>query len=342
MEKSNFNTQETVAPERGIPGEFRTRELLSNFEKARIDMSAYAHTYRDGNQDMARVSELHRMYEQQSTEVRHGDVAQALILERLEKGALGSGISVRAASLYDDYLHGADIVLDAALMREPIVGSIDVTVNQQMISEPRSQKMGSKEGESRPEGFEKKLERVRRHLDGIASMTQGEARNLAAWMASGGLSGERTRENEMLFRKAERALLLKYYDAPEGHPMSGRPHPVVAGPQVVLSLDSVFINHALTDIARQASHEQKLDALVAFEVAGGIQAYKKCVGDMMKTRGANALLEQYWVAASAWEQLLDRDGQRDTIERALGLIQKDRELSAQAQHYARTIGRVFG
>ena len=140
--------------------------ICEHFEKNRIgEDPMFEHLYAEYQNDMAKVKNLREVYEKTRGPDNVGFLSEAVVYRCIEQGALGSGITARGTHVYDDYYHGADIVIESTSrqVRDPIVGTIDVTVNQENIH-ARDMKGYESFAHERELGFEKKIERIKKHI----------------------------------------------------------------------------------------------------------------------------------------------------------------------------------
>ena len=198
---------------------FVPEELLRKFEAARIEPeTGFKDVYSDYQKDQGRVASLQEKFqgrEQEKSEESLGPVGEALVYDRIKSGIFGAGISARPASLYDDYFHGADLLVEAAHFQEPVVSTVDVTLNQEDIKGVLRRPHFSAEENPRPIGLNGKLGRIKKHIDYVANINPGTARSLGAWLQGGGLHERQTDANREYFKMAERGMLVKYYVSPE-------------------------------------------------------------------------------------------------------------------------------
>ena len=278
-----------------------------------------------------------------------GFVAEALVFMCIDKGALGSGITARGTHRYDDIRHGADLVIEtrADQLREPIVSAVDVTINQKDSKAPAK---GSFENRNRSEkiGFEYKLERIKSHVDYLATMPDDRAIQLSAWIQQGGLLRERTSLNEENFEDAEKLMSLKYYRNPEHGQDPDKPRFVVGGPQLVISVDSHFVNKVFsTKGDEQKKTVDNLSALLQAEVPLAIGMLKEYVESVAKTSrekglGTNLFFASYRAACLAWEETFLNDQYQFRVERAVKTCQGDKDLLAQLKYFQNTLQKSFG
>lgn len=106
--------------------------VRENYERSRIVADAsFSSVYSEYVKDMERVEALHKTYESKDGGNEGlGFDAEALVFTCIEKGALGNNITARGTSLYDDYYHGADLIMEsrAKHVRDPIISAVDVTI----------------------------------------------------------------------------------------------------------------------------------------------------------------------------------------------------------------------
>ncbi len=161
------------------------------------------------------------------------------------------------------------------------VASIDITTNQEDIK--GVQRRNTPEGEVRPVGLDAKLARTKRYTDYLAELNPSHARNLSAWLESGGLREPKTRQNEGYFKEAERLFLMKYYKAPDFARNPEAPTFIIGGPQTVIGIDTVFINKALQG---SKPAEEMIADLSVMEFMYCIEAEQKYLQDKVRRSGA--------------------------------------------------------
>ena len=123
MEKEQFQQQQLE----GMP--ITPEAIKNNFENKRINSDpSFGNLYSTYQDDMDRASRLKERYEQETERDELGLLGEALVFASIEKGALGEKVTARGTNMYDDFFHGADIVIEskARQIREPIISSIEL------------------------------------------------------------------------------------------------------------------------------------------------------------------------------------------------------------------------
>ncbi len=326
---------------------FNPEYLRSNFEKSRIPLDlSFASLYSSFENDVSRVENLKERFAQQESNDETGMIGESLVFARIQEGVLGTGITARATSLYDDFFHGADIVIEskAKQQRDPIISSIDVTISQQAFGVNQRSKFES-EGVVNEVGLEKKLQRVVKHIKTIANFSPEKAIELSAWLQSGGLAQPRTSNNQKYFDDAERLMLLKYYKNPETSDEPDKPHFVMSGPQVVLSIDRAFVNKAIT--AEQSEKALKdIDTLIQVEVPYAVAVIARHVDELARKMAkervpSNLFFDMMRASCRAWELTFAGDQNQFRLQKAIQVCQKDPELKKQLQYYQVTLNSLL-
>jgi hypothetical protein len=329
MNRESFKAESVAQP----------KTPIENFEGQRIvPDESFREVYSDYGNDMERVGNLAEIYEGNSPDQQFGKVAEALVFSLLTKHPVNEHVSFRPTSLYDDYLHGADILVEPRNTRVQSVAAIDITTNQEDIK--GVQRRGGPIGEARPVGLEAKLQRTQRYTDHLASFDSSLARDLSAWMESGGLYQPRTKQTEPYFKFAERLFLMKYYKAPDFDPEPGRPGFVIGGPQAVISLDTMFINRALQGNKEAGDLVADLSVL---EFAYCIQAEQQYLDDKVrKSKLRNIFFDTHYSKVKAWSNILDKPELKSIQDDIIGKNQKNREFREQLGYYGQTFQKVYG
>lgn len=329
-----------------------TREVVkNNYEQKRIVADPVFHSlYSDYEKDMEKASELKKYFSEHSNDLESlGADGEALIFTCIDKGALGSNITARGTNIYDDYYHGADMVIESSSkqLRDPIVSAIDVTLNQRNINTVN--KSAFEGGKVEQEiGFEKKLERIKRHIDYLASMSDNYAVELSAWIQRGGLTEKRSNLNAKKFDDAERLMSLKYYKNPKNSEDPDRPHFVSGGPQIVVSVDNMFVNKVFsTEGEQQKKSVDGLSSLLQVEVPMSIAVLKEYVEKIAiikrsKNVGTNLFFASYRAACLAWEETFSNEQYQFRLEKAIKECNQNPDLRAQLQYFQRTLQKSFG
>ncbi len=328
MHGKSFKAESIVQP----------KTSLEVFEGQRIvPDESFEGVYSDYASDMERVGNLAELYEGNSPDLQFGKVAEALVFSLLTKHPVNEHVSFRPTSLYDDYLHGADILVEPRNTRVQSVAAIDITTNQEDIK--GVQRRGGPIEEARPVGLEAKLLRTQLYTDHLASFDSSLARDLSAWIESGGLYQPRTRQTEPYFKLAEKLFLMKYYKAPDFDPEPGRPGFVIGGPQAVISLDTMFINKALQ--GNKEAGELVAD-LSVLEFAYCIQAEQQYLDEKVrKSKSRNIFFDTHYSKVKAWSSILEKPGLKKLLEDMVAKNQKNREFREQLGYYAKTFQKVY-
>jgi len=174
----------------------------------------------------------------------------------------------------------------------------------------------------------------------LAAYDPGHAREIWAWMQSGGLHEPLRKDNEELFKEAERLMLLKYYVSPDGASEPQKPSFVVGGPQVIISADRVFINRALQ--AQQGS-EGLLGDLATLEFAACIEASDEYNNRLtQEKRSRNILFDTHSTTVQDWRRMFKRPELGGIVSDVMRRRQKNVEFGQQLGYYAKTFQKVFG
>lgn len=320
--------------------------VKKNYEAKRITADPiFSSLYSEYEHDMKRAEHLKQMYSShhESSETL-GSTGEALVFTCIDKGALGSHVTARGTNLYDDYYHGADMVIESTsrYMRDPIISAVDVTLNQKDVNAPRRESFHS-EQPLQEIGFEKKLERIKRHITYLAEIPDNKAVELSAWMQRGGLREKRNASNEKKFQEAEKLMLLKYYKNPKTVENPDQPHFVVSGPQIVLSVDSMFVNKVFsTEGSQQQKAVEALSTLIQAQVPLSIGMLKQYVEDVAnsaraKGLGTNLFFASYRAACMAWEGTFLDETYQVRLDRAIKECMLDADLSKQLQYFQKTL-----
>lgn len=311
---------------------------LENFESQRITPDeSFRGVYSEYGSDMERVGNLSDMYDGRSPDMQFGKVAEALVFSLLTKHPISKHVLVRPTSLYDDYLHGADILVEPINTKIQSVAAIDITTNQEDIK--GRQLRGGPMEETRPVGLEAKLLRTQRYTDHLANFDSSLARDLSAWIESGGLYQPVTKQTELYFKLAERLFLMKYYKTPDFDPEPGRPGFVIGGPQAVISIDTMFINKALQ--GNKEAGELVAD-LSVLEFAYCIQAEQQYLDDKVrKSKSRNIFFDTHYSKVRAWSNILDKPELKTLLDDIVGRNQKNRDFRDQLGYYGTTFQKVY-
>ena len=336
MEKSHLGAE--------APQSIEKEAMLERFNVGRIQAGdEFKALYSDYGHDMSRVAACQEIFSKESDVEQLGSVGEALVYSRIKQGIFGDDISVRGTNLYDDYFHGADLIIEAPQQREPIVSAIDITLNQKDIKGVAREMHFAREENARPIGLDEKLKRVKRHIDYVSDMNPDKARSLGAWLQGGGLHEHRTEKNKELFDIAERAMLLKYYVNPETASDPHAPRYVLGGPQVVLSLDAPFVNRVITDSLHQEAHLSAVDAIIQIETLYGITVLQQYLDHKVRqSSNRNFVFDTHFTTTKAWTNLLNTKTEEGVFETAMKKSQSNSDVQAQIAYYMKTCNAILG
>jgi hypothetical protein len=322
-----------------------------HFESNRISEDpVFKNLYASYDEDMSKARRLKEVYDKEKESGDLGLIGEALVYRCIEKGALGKAVTARGTNIYDDYYHGADIVIESTTrqLRDPIVGTVDVTLNQENIHAREMSDPHLFEGFANKElGFEKKLERIKKHVQRLALIKDDEAVALSAWLQRGGLLEKRGPKNDKFYEKAEQLMLLKYYKNPKTCEDPDKPRYVSSGPQVVVSLDTLFVNRALIqDPVKQKEALNHLGALIQAEVPLFVAMLSKYVEDVyeqakQKNLGTNLFFASYRAACQAWEGTFSNEQYALRVQKAVSACTHDKDLHAQLAYFQKTLTKTL-
>lgn len=321
----------------------RTPESIrNNFEQKRIKSDeSFAILYSSYKEDMRLAEKLKNKFETKTEQDELGFFGEALVLSCIEEGALGVNITARGTSSYDDLIHGADVIIESKgrQQRDPIISSIDVTVSQKAPSSDRTKiELQEKPLEV---GLEKKLARVRKHIDYIANYPREKAVEMSAWLQSGGFSQTRNKDNDHKFEEAEKLMLLKYYKNPATSEDPNKPHFVLAGPQVVLGIDRSFVNRAISG-NRKEKAIQDINTLIQVEVPLAVGILTQYVEALSKNgKESNLFFDMTHAACRSWELTFETEQNQLRIQKAINLCINDPDLKNQFMYYQKTLTESF-
>lgn len=305
----------------------------ANIERINLDED-FGQVYSEYERDMERVKNLKEIY---GSESQFGKVAEGMVLTSIANHPISQHLNFRQTSLYDDYLHGADLVAEPKGSLVQAVAAIDVTTNQRDLK--GVQRANTEGGQNRPEGLQKKLERTKFYTDYIAEMSPDKARNLSAWIMSGGLSEPRTNQNNANFREAEKLFLLKYYRTPEYADRPNTPTFVIGGPQTVISIDTEFINRALQG---QNGATDRVADLAVMEFLYCIEAEQEYINNMVRKRkDRNLFFDQHFSKVGAWHKVSNRPEVAAVTREIAARNQVSREFREQLGYYAEVFRKVY-
>lgn len=314
------------------------QKLIEGYESHRIEpVQEFAGIYSQYDRDMKRVEQLDQRYGASLPDAQMGKVSEALIFDLLTKHEINNHLLIRPTSTYDDYCHGADLLLEPRNSPIHAVAALDITTYQQDIKGMARQ--GGPESETRPVGLEKKLIRSREYTDYISGMDSSKARDLSAWIQSGGLHERRDNNNEQLFREAEKLFLLKYYVSPETAEDPGKLGNVIGGPQAIISIDEVFVNKALQG---DKSAKQLIGDMSVLEFAYCIQAEQEYLDRKVKEeKHKNIFFDLHYSKVRAWSNIFNKPELQELTEHMVTKNQGTREFREQLGYYANTFTKVF-
>lgn len=327
------------SPRAPLPNEV----AVNSFEEARINFeeSDFNEIYSDYLKDRARTQALSEIYDSQSPDSQLGKQAEALIFSLLNAHPINKHVAFRPTSLYDDYFHGTDLVVvprNTRNARVQSVAALDITINQEDIK--GSHYRDGDAAAARPIGLEKKLLRSRRYTDMLANYDPSKAREMAAWLGSGGLHQPRTNENRSMFDQAEKLFLMKYYKTPEFDIDPGKPGFVIGGPQTVISIDTMFINKAL-----QGNQQVKniIADLSVLEFIYCIQAEQEYLDrEIQKRKDRNIFFDTHYSKVKAWTNIFDKPDLSQMVNEIVAKNQSSREFREQIIYYGQTFQKVLG
>ncbi len=311
------------------------------FEAKRIPGDSSFENLYGGNyqNDLNLVEDLQIQYNRDTPEESLGRIAEALIHSLLMNGQAGKYITFRGANLYDDFKHGADLVADPKRGSLPARATLDITIYQKDIK--GRQRIDTEYGEVRPMGIEKKIERIKRHLDFLASFGSDDARNLLSWIQSGGLHEPRNYANEKMAKDAERVLLLKYYKTPEDSDQPNKPTYVIGGAQSIISIDTMFVNRALQGNQKAMD---VVEALSFLEFVTGIHFEQMYLDKLLRTKGQNmnVLFDTHYTKVKAWSRIFEQREISQLVTEYTKKHRTDREFVEQIQYFSSTYAKVLG
>ncbi len=322
---------------------FQPDMLRERYERERIESGPeFRKIYSSYPYDMSLVEKLKLLFSHDNKAESLGSVGEALVYNRLNDGILGSGIIARPASLYDDYKHGVDVIVEATKIRNPLVSAIDITLNQKGIKDVARAPHFASEENSRPVGLDEKLKRLKRLIDYVADINPGTARELGAWLQGGGLHEPETPATRRLFEMAEKVMLVKYYVHPESSDNPNKLDHVLAGPKIVLSLDTPFVNRVLTDANRRDQHVKAIDTVLQIESGYGIGALQGYLNKKVKeSSNRNFIFDSHYTSTKAWADLFENEEQQEIFKRAVEEARRNPEVNAQVAYYMDTWNKAF-
>lgn len=310
-------------------------DFLAGFDTNRIiaERDSFGTMYSTFDNDQERVGNLKERFAQEKDRDEEGAIAEAVIFHCLKQGALGSQISARGTTLYDDFFHGADLVVESKMrqLRDPIISSVDVTISQQTLGDSRREMKVA---------FDKKVTRVRKHIDSLSNLSSRDAIEISAWLQSGGLSQERTINNQALFDKAEELMLLKYYKTPLTSEDPNRPRFVLAGPQVVTAIDRSFLNKVFHGNDQEKALKD-ISTLLQAQIPFSVLILKQYIESLKKRGKGNVFLDANLVACRAWELTFNDEIYQAKLQKALQECHRDPQLRQQLAYYQQTVSAIL-
>jgi hypothetical protein len=328
--------------------------LLKNFNDKRIvaDPALFGPLYSEYNEDMNEVARKGRIFAKQR-EGQGEDVSalgEAVVFRCIEQSMLGSQITARGASLFDDYHKGADIIIEgkARQQRDPIISTVDVTLNQKSIDAdtPNPNRSAKKEGPG--DGLEDKIGKIKYHVTNLTKIPDNRAVKIAGWIQGGGLKEIKTEKNKVYFDAVKDLILLKYYKNPPTSEKPNEPHAVFSGPKIVISLDAPFINRVIhNEPSRQKKALEDVVDLLQVEVPFSIAALhtyleKVAVEEQKNGKGTNLFFAQYRAACIAWFDVFSSEIANNRFEEALKRCLSDPQKAKQIEIFKNTVLDSFG
>lgn len=314
--------------------------LVNGFENARINLNepAFNQIYSDYEKDRERTEAMSLIYGKESPDSQLGKQAEALIFSLLNVHPINEHLAFRPTSLYDDFFKGADLLVEPKNASVQSVAALDITINQEDIK--GNHYRGGDAAATRPIGLEKKLLRSRRYTDMLADYDPSKAREMSAWLNSGGLQQPRTNGNKLMFDQAEKLFLMKYYKTPEFDIDPGKPGFVIGGPQTVISIDTMFINKAL-----QGNQQAKniIADLSVLEFIYCIQAEQEYLDrEIQKRKDRNIFFDTHYSKVKAWTNIFDKPELSQMVNEIVAKNQGSREFREQIIYYGQTFQKVLG
>lgn len=318
--------------------EVPTQSLIEGYESERIvSGQEFANIYSQYDRDMRTVEQLDQKYGAGLPDAKIGKVAEALVFDLLIKHEINNHLLIRPTSQYDDYCHGADLLIEPRNSPVQAVAALDITINQQDIKGVARQ--FGPAADTRPIGLEKKLLRSREYTDYISGIDSTKARDISAWIQSGGLYERRDYNNEKFFRDSEKLFLLKYYVSPETADNPGKLGNVIGGPQAIISIDQLFINKALQG---DRSAKQLIGDLSVLEFAYCVEAEQDYLDRKVKEgKHKNIFFDTHYSKVKAWSSILKKPELQELTGDMVSKNQGIREFRQQLGYYANTFTKVF-
>jgi len=315
------------------------KQFVEHFEESRIHVDQdFRSLYTDFDSDMLRTEQLEAEFNAPDKQESLGKVAEGLVFSLMSEGRIGEHLDFRATHPYDDYCHGVDVVVEPKRKSLPALATFDITINQEDIK--WRERRGNNLADVRPSGLEGKLQRSKKYIEQLSAFSPDEARELLGWLDSGGLHEKHTSANNALFKKAEAAILMKYYRTPESSNEPNRPGFVIGGPRSVISIDTVFVNRALQGNARA---KEMIRAISFVEFAMGISAEQEYLDTLTRMRPhKNALFDTHYSRVNAWSRILQQSELQGLLRSFLKEQERDTDFNDQLSYYRRMLGKTFG
>ncbi|HMO77648.1 MAG TPA: hypothetical protein PKA42_00650 [Candidatus Paceibacterota bacterium] len=317
------------------------KQLIQRYERSRISSDqVFEAVYSDYNKDMERVSNREQTFQNGNSEEGLGMVAEALVHNALTKHEISSHLQFRPASKYDDLFKGTDILVEPKgnTSSNQAFAGIDVTINQDNIDKGVDATRFTSEEMAEPVGLEAKLARSRDYTDRLAAYDATAARDLLAWLESGGLNQPRTRENKDNFIKAESVLAMKYYRAPDTAPDPGKPSYIIGGPHPIISLDTYFVNKALQG-GQQA--EGLLADLAVVEFVMGIQAERKYLEELVRQqKERNVLFDKHYAKVLGWSYIFENPMMTNIVNAIIKRQSQNLDFQKQLNYYSNALAKI--
>ncbi len=313
-----------------------TDKFLSRYESSRINpRDNFADLYSEYDADMERTRNFGEVCNSNAEEML-GKKAEALVFSGLKDNEISKHFRLCPTSAYDDYFHGADLLLEPRNSNIQSLAAIDVTTNQQDIKGRIRQFEGA--GEVRPVGFEAKVRRARGYSDRLATINSSKARELSGWLKSGGLHEARTQRNDVYFRDAERLFLMKYYISSEESSEPNKPGYVIGGPQAVISIDNSFVNKALQG---DKSAMGTIGDLSVLEFTYCVQAELQYLDRLVaESKDRNLFFDEHYSKVRAWNNVLNRPEIADLLQVMVERNQKNADFRSQLMLYMSTFTKL--
>lgn len=315
------------------------RKLIDKYEMSRINPDDdFANLYSDYSGDMARVQAMDEIYNSSnSPETQLGKVSEALVFSLLRQHEINEHLQFRPTSQYDDFFHGADLLVEPRNSLVQGLAALDITINQEDIK-GRDRRF-TPSAEVRPVGLENKLIRARRYTDHLAEFDPTRARDLSGWIESGGLHQPRNNKNETQFRDAEKLFLMKYYKTPETAPEPEKPGFVIGGPQTIISIDTLFVNKALQGNKKA---EELIADLAMLEFIYCIQAEQAYLNEKVRRqKSRNIFFDTHYAKVKAWSHIFEKPELERLAEEGIKKHQDNREFREQLAYYSAVFQKVF-